>query len=418
MTGRGGKMKSFFSRHKEKENVPRQINTFSFSLYREIKELEGSLFLSPFSISACLAMAYGGARGKTATQMGDVFGFPLDQNYLLEALGNLLKNLSDATEERAHQLSVANAMWGQKGYYFSPKYVELLAVKVGSEVNEVDFEKQPEAACQVINQWVQENTKNKITDIVQPYLLDPLTRLMLTNAVYFKGKWELPFDEDLTDLFPFKMRAGTSETTEVDVAMMKQNRWLMYMENDDLQALELPYEGGELSMMLLLPQEIDGLSDFEASLTHKNLSSWISMLQYVEVEVTLPKFRLTWGGSVGGLLQSMGMKDAFDQETADFSGMADEKGFFLSEILHKAFVDVNEEGTEAAAVTGVAVGLAEPDLDVPPPKIFRADHPFFFLIRHIASGTILFMGRICDTVGLVQELQTSQTAPGAFDDPI
>jgi serpin B len=142
------------------------------------------------------------------------------------------------------------------------------------------------------------------------------------------------------------------------------------------------------------------------------------MLQYVEVEVTLPKFRLTWGGSVGGLLQTMGMRAAFAQETADFSGMTDEKGYFLSEILHKAFVDVNEEGTEAAAVTGVAVGLAEPDFDVPPPKIFCADHPFFFLIRHVASGTILFMGRICDTIGLVQELQASETAPSPFDDPI
>lgn len=410
-------MKKIFSRNKE-ENVPQLINTFSFALYREFKEGEASLFVSPFSISTCLAMAYAGAEGKTAKQMGDVFGFPSDKNDLLEALGNLLKNLSDDTRERAYQLLVANAMWGQKGYRFLPEYVELLAVKYGSEINEVDFKTQPEITCQTINQWVQEKTQDKIKDIVQPHSIDPLTRLMLTNAVYFKGKWELPFDEYLTKLAPFKMKTGTSETTEVDVAMMRTNAWFMYMENDDFQALELPYQGGELSMVILLPREIDGLSDFETSLMDKNLSSWVRMLQYVEVEVTLPKFRFTSEFSVGGLLQTMGMKDAFDQETADFSQMTQEKDLFLASILHKAFVDVNEEGTEAAAVTGVAFALGEPDLDVPPPKIFRADHPFFFLIRHIASGTILFMGRISDTAGLVQELPALEARPSPFDDPI
>lgn len=410
-------MKSIFSRNEE-ENVPQLINTFSFALYQELKEGDASLFVSPFSISTCLAMAYGGARGKTANQMADVLGFPLDQNYLLEALGNLLKNLSDDTEERAYQLLVANAIWGQKGYPFSPKYVELLAVKYGSEVNEVDFETRPETTCQTINQWVRENTQNKIKNIVQPLQLDPLTRLMLTNAVYFKGKWELPFDEHLTILSPFKMKSGTSETAEVDVAMMKQNAWFMYMENETFQALELPYQGGELSMLILLPREIDGLSDLEASLTDKNLLSWVHKLQYVDVEVTLPKFRFTSEFSVGRLLQTMGMKDAFDQETADFSGIAEGKDLFLWGILHKAFVDVNEEGTEAAAVTAVAMGLAEPDLDVPPPKIFCADHPFFFLIRHTASGTILFTGRICDAVGLVQELPALETEPSPLDDPI
>ncbi|MBW1742751.1 MAG: serpin family protein [Deltaproteobacteria bacterium] len=396
-------MKRFFSRHEEKENVPHQINTFSFALYRELKESGDSLFVSPFSISSCLAMVYGGAGGKTAKQIADVFGFPSDQNYLLEALGNLVKILSDDTQERAYQLLVANALWGQKGYRFSPKYVELLAVKYGSEVNEVDFETQPEAACQAINQWVQEKTQDKIKGIIQPDLLDPLTRLVLTNAVYFKGKWELPFDEYLTDLSPFKMRTGTSEITEVDVAMMKKNGWFTYMENEDFQAIEMPYEGRELSMAIFLPREIDGLPDFEASLTHENLSSWIQMLQPTDVEVSLPKFRLTSQFVMGELLQSMGMKDAFDQNTADFSGMTEPKDFWVSDVLHKTFVDVGEEGTEAAAVTGAIAGLAEPEVAPPPPPVFRADHPFFFLIRHIASGTILFMGRICDTVGLVQD---------------
>ena len=395
---------TWLSSRNEQEDTSRLINTFSFALYEELKGGDGSLFVSPFSISTCLAMAYGGARGKTARQMADVLGFPLDQNYLLEALGNLLKDLSDDTEERAYQFLVANAMWGQKGYPFSPKYIELLAVKYGSEINAVDFETQPEVTCQAINQWVRENTQNKITNIIQPLQLDPLTRLLLTNAVYFKGKWEVPFDEHLTILSPFKMKSGASETAEVDVAMMKQDAWFKYMDNETFQALELPYQGQELSMLILLPREMDGLSDFQTSLTEKNLSSWVRKLQYIDVELTLPKFRFTSEFSVGGLLQTMGMKDAFDQATADFSGIAEGKDLFLWGILHKAFVDVNEEGTEAAAVTGVAMGLAEPDLDVPPPKIFCADHPFFFLIRHIASGTILFMGRISDTVGLVQVL--------------
>ena len=175
------------------------------------------------------------------------------------------------------------------------------------------------------------------------------------------------------------------------------------MENEDFQAIEMPYEGRELSMAIFLPREIDGLPDFEASLTHENLSSWIQMLQPTDVEVSLPKFRLTSQFVMGELLQSMGMKDAFDQNTADFSGMTEPKDFWVSDVLHKTFVDVGEEGTEAAAVTGAIAGLAEPEVAPPPPPVFRADHPFFFLIRHIASGTILFMGRICDTIGLVED---------------
>jgi serpin B len=403
-------MKSIFSRNKE-ENVPQLINTFSFALYQELKEGDASLFVSPFSLSTCLAMAYGGARSKTAKQMADVLGFPSDRDYLLQALGNLVRNLIDDTEERAYQLLVANAMWGQKGYGFSPKYVELLAVTYGSEINEVDFETQPEVTCQVINQWVQEKTQAKIKGIIQPDLLEPLTRLVLTNAVYFKGKWELPFDEYLTKLSPFKVKTGASETIEVDVAMMKRHSSFAYMDNKDFQAIEMPYLGRELSMAVFLPREIDGLPSFEASLTQESLQSWIQMLQPADAEVSLPKFQLASDFSIGGLLQSMGMKDAFDQKTADFSGMTDAKDLSVSDVLHKAFVDVNEEGTEAAAVTGAMAVLAEPDFDVPPPKVFRADHPFFFLIRHIVSGTILFMGRICNTAGLVQELKAAEGEP-------
>ena len=279
------------------------------------------------------------------------------------------------------------------------------------------FENQPETACQSINQWVQEKTQDKIKEIVQPSLLDPLTRLLLTNAVYFKGKWALPFDEHLTRLSPFRMKTGISETTEVDVAMMRTNGWFMYMEHEAFQALELPYQDGEMSMVILLPREIDGLSDLEASLTDKNLLSWIRVFQSVDVEVTLPKFRVTSEFSIGGLLRSMGMEDAFDPKTADFSGMTETKDLYISEILHKAYVDVGEEGTEAAAITGVFAALGEPEVDPPPPKVFRADHPFFFLIRHIASGTIFFMGRICETVGLVQELPALETEP-TLDVPI
>ena len=333
-------------------------------------------------------------------------------------MGRYVKDLSDETQARAYQLLIANALWGQKGYPFSPKYVELLAIKYRSEGKEVDFENQAEAACQSNNRWVQEKTKDKIKEIVQPGLLDPLTRLLLINAVYFKGKWELPFDENLTELSPFKMRTGTSETIEVDVAMMRQSGWFMYMENEALQALELPYQDGKLSMVIVLPREIGGLPDFEASLTDKDLSSWVQVLQHVDAEVTLLKFRFTSEFSVGGLLQSTGMTDAFDPKTADFSGMTEVKDLSVSNVLHKAGVDVNEEGTEAAAVMGAIAALAEPDFDVPPPKVFRADHPFFFLIRHIASGTILFMGRICDTVGVLQELPALETKPSPLDDPI
>ena len=373
------------------------LNAFTLDLYRKLQEQEGNLFLSPLSISTCMAMAYAGARGETETQMARALHYPFEQEQLHLMLGKLIEDLNAESVKGNYQLVIANALWGLKGYEFAPQYLELIKTRYDSELQELDFQGEAEAACQKINQWVAEQTREKIREIVNPDALDDLTRLVLTNAIYFKGSWSTPFPEYGTSPEPFKTKAGSSGSDQVDVSMMAITTYSGYLEGEHFQALELPYQGGELSMVIFLPKEIEGLANFEQSLTPSSLTAWLPRLQGQEVEVHLPKFKMTSAFQLPEILKSMGMVDAFRLGVADFSGMTDEKDVGISDVLHKAFVEVNEEGTEAAAVTGeLCEALCADPAPPPPPPVFRSDHPFFFLIRHISTESILFLGRVVD----------------------
>lgn len=364
-----------------------QGNTeFALSLYAQLGSQAGNLFFSPLSLSTALAMTYAGARGQTAAQMAAVLHFPADQQRLHSAFATLSKDLHAESETQGYQLHVANALWGQKGYRFREDFLLTTKTHYGAGLQEVDFRTAAEEARKTINAWVEQQTKDTIKDLIPPGVLDALTRLVLTNAIYFKGDWLSPFMKPLTKEEDFKVSADRQLT----VLLMHQTGFFNYFAGDNFQALELPYVGGKLSMVVLLPKKVDGLTEFEQSLTAQNLTQWLPQLQRREVEVTLPKFKVTAEFTLNEVLSRMGMPLAF-RAAADFSGMREEKDLYLSAVIHKAYVDVNEEGTEAAAATGI--GMRTLSLG-PPPAIFRADHPFVFLIRYNSSGSILFLGRM------------------------
>ena len=289
-----------------------------------------------------------------------------------------------------YQLSVANALWGQKGYGFLQEFIDLTKKYYGAGLREVDFVSavEREKARKAINAWVEKQTKDKIKELIQPGVFTRLTRLVLTNAIYFKGDWASKFKEENTKPAPFYV----TEEKSVEVPMMYQKGQFAYTEGEDAQVLVLPYKGDELSMLIVLPKKPSLLPSIERELTLKNLKVELERLRKQEVKVYLPKFKITWGVfKLNDILKAMGMKDAFSLPPADFSGMTGRKDLFISHVLHKAFVEVNEEGTEAAAATAVVMDRESAPA---PPPVFRADHPFVFMIRDNRSGTILFMGRV------------------------
>ena len=370
----------------DKTEAARGNNAFAIDLYHKLATKEGNLFLSPASISTALAMTYAGARGETANEMAKTLHFTLDEPKLHPALGDILFDLNAQGKSQGNKLSVANALWAQKGQAFQPEFVKLNKDNYGAGLNEVDFQKATEQARQTINAWVAKQTQDKIKDLLAEGFLTPQTRLVLTNAIYFKGKWDNKFMKEATRDAPFQMNAKD----KVNVPLMTQTEKFNYFDGGTFQALQLPYEGKDLSMVILLPQKVDGLAALEKSLTAEQLTTWLGKLHKKEVIVSLPRFQLTSEFSLKETLSQLGMPLAFSPK-ADFSGIDGEKDLYLSAVVHKAFVDVNEEGTEAAAATAVGIkALAAPAS----PPIFRADHPFVFLIRDERTGSILFLGRL------------------------
>ena len=380
--------------------VAKRNNEFALELYAKLRQREGNLFFSPYSISTALAMTYAGARGQTDTQMATVLHFPTvpSETVLVEdtlgrmrfhsAFGTIVKDLNTRGEKGGYELTVANALWGQKGYGFLEEFLQLIKANYDGQLNEVDFRTAAESARKTINAWVEKKTNNRIKDLIGRGALDKMTRLVLTNAIYFKGDWARQFKKDRTKDAPFTLLSGQ----KVDAAMMNQTAKFDYMETEDFQALELPYVENELSMIILLPRRHDGLVDFEETLTTENLLRWRSTARKRKVIVSIPKFKMTRQFSLVSVLKSMGMTDAFSPGRADFSGMNGKRDLFISAVIHKAYVDVNEEGTEAAAATAVTMKVTS----IGPTRIpvFRADHPFLFLIRDNLSGSILFIGRV------------------------
>jgi serpin B len=396
-----------------KEKTDKQLvvagnNEFAFELYSKLRSSKGNLFFSPYSISTALALTYSGARGQTESQMAGVLHFPVitksgtelskqsklipDRKQFASVFAEIIKDLNSRGEKGGYQLNVANALWGQKDYGFLEQYLEQIETNYGGKLNEVDFIRAAETARKTINRWVEQKTNNKINNLIPKGVLDPMTRLVLTNAIYFKGNWARQFKKDKTKDAPFTLTDGE----KVDAAMMNQTAEFGYMETDSFQGLELPYVDDDLSMIILLPKEIDGPDEFEKTLTIENLSKWLSKLRKREVVVSVPKFKMTSQFGLASVLKSMGMTDAFSSN-ANFSGINGKRNLFISAVIHKAYVDVNEEGTEAAAATVVTMKLTS----VMPSRtpVFRADHPFLFLIRDNHSGSILFIGRVMNPNG-------------------
>ena len=360
---------------------------FALDLYGRLRQQPGNRFFSPSSISTALAMAYAGARGETARQMAAALHFTLPPERLHAAFGALTRRDGG----KAPELAAANALWGQEGLPFRPDFRRLVEANYGPGLHTVDFRGDTEAARQTINTWVEHQTRGEIKDLLGPSALSPLTRLVLTSAIHFKAAWASPFPEAATSDDPFRRPKGEA----VRVRMMSQDGTFGYFDGGHFEALELPYQGGDLSMVVALPRAVDGLGELEGSLT----TDWLPELTPRRVAVTLPEFKVEEGFDLQDVLAGLGMPDAFSEERADFSGMTGGRDLFLSKAIHKAFVHVNEAGTVAAAAAAVVMKWRGAAARPMPPIPFRADHPFLFLIRDNRTGSIPFLGRLEDPEG-------------------
>jgi serpin B len=370
-------------------------NAFAFNLYQLLKQTGGNLFYSPYSISEALAMTYAGARGETEKDMAEALNFTLSQDRLHPAFNSLdlqLKQRGQGAEGKngaGFRLDVANAIWGQKGYQFLAQYLDVLAQNYGAGLRIVDFIKQTEQSRVTINQWVSDQTQGKIKDLIPPGVINDMTRLVLTNAIYFNAAWRYPFDEKATSDGQFYLLDGSSVT----VPMMKQTESFGYVEGANYEAVELPYSGQELSMVILLPKAGEFVT-FENSLDAELVKTIISQLEMNEVSLTMPKFEYESSFGLKQALSTLGMGIAFTSD-ADFSGMDGNHDLLIQDVLHKAFVSVDEAGTEAAAATAVIVGLTA----IPAQQAqVTIDRPFLFLIRDISTGSIIFVGRVLNPV--------------------
>jgi serpin B len=368
-------------------------NQFAFGLYGRMRAGQGNLFFSPTSISTALAMTLAGASGETAAQMAKALHFEIPKDQLDAAMRDLLTTWKSSEKKQGFQLSVANRLWAQSGQPFLRAYLSETRTDYGAELARLDFAHHAEQSRQTINQWVEDQTAGKIKDLIASAASLSGARLVLTNAVYFKGDWTDPFKKSLTKDERFHL----SRKQTVKAPLMHAKRHFRYAAVDGLQVVELPYGDQSLSLIVLLPEKKDGLAELEARLTFDNWQHWTQGLVSQEVIVFLPRFKTSTQFELSSMLQSVGITSAFNPKTADFSGMTGDREFYISAVLHKAYVDVNEEGTEAAAATGVIMRTMAARIPRPQaPPVFRADHPFVFAIRDNRNGAVLFIGRLAD----------------------
>lgn len=382
----------------ETKSVVEGNAAFALNLYQKLKEPPGNLFFSPYSISAALAMTHAGARGQTESEMAKVLHFDLPPEQLHSAFGALTERMKRIQRWNKISLITANSLWCQQDHRFTDDFQKLIRANYAAEARTVDFKHSPQAAAGDINKWVEQMTKGKIHAVADPAQFDTLTKLVLCNAIYFKGKWQHQFK--VKDTKPAPFHVTTNQTVTVPMMWQKAHFKMAYSEDNTVELLEMPYSGNDLSMVILLPntrrylpdEEQPNLSDLEQQLTTNNLAAWLAKLDQTsphETSVYLPRFTTTQSFDLADKLESLGLASAFN-DRADFSGMDGTKMLYLSDVLHKAFVEVNEAGTEATAVTLTLVrtkGAADR---------FIVDHPFLFLIREHGSGSILFLGRIVD----------------------
>lgn len=365
-------------------------NAFCLELYDQLRDEPGNLAFSPFSISSALAMTYAGARGRTEEEMARVLHLPFGQDSTHEAFSALRTSLLEMAAAPGCTLSVANRLWGQKATPLLRPFLDTTLRSYGAKIERMDFSRKPEASRRRINDWTLEQTRGKIPDLLPPGSITDLTRLVLTNAIYFKARWQAPFKVEATHDAPFY--PGVAETLRVP--MMHRTGRYAWGHKGDVQILVMNYRCAGSSMVILLPDSIEGLGKLESALRPEAIASAIEAVQGTDVTVSLPRFRATSSFSLADALSAMGMPSAFSLPDADFSGMDGARDLFISAVAHKALVDVAEEGTEAAAATAVMVMALSAPVPREQPVFFTADHPFLFLFRDDRTGCILFMGRV------------------------
>lgn len=367
-------------------------NAFALDLFAKVRTRKGNLALSPLSLSTALTMTWVGARGETAAQMQKVLHLAGTTEQELDRAGKLVASYQDPGLKVT--LRLANRLFGDKTYTFNQTYVDRTGSAFGAPLELLDFSHAPEASRQHINAWTAEATQDRIRDLLPSGSLDTNTRLVLVNTIYFLGDWTLPFRKELTVEAPFHVTASESK----DVPTMRQAPRFRFAATDGVKLLEMPYQGGALVMTLVLPDQVDGLNAVETRLSMATLDRWIGALAPDRVDVALPKFEVNPADSLplDDTLQTLGMPLAFSPK-ADFTALANarEKRIYITDVFHKAFVKLDEKGTEAAAASTVVLGGRSSG--PPKPKVeFHADHPFLFFLRDVRSGMILFMGRVND----------------------
>ena len=363
-------------------------NTFALDLYTKLNVNNDNLCVSPFSIFMALAMTFAGARRTTEKQMARVMYIATKQHEFHEGFSKLLKQINVIGQDNSIELLMANSLYPHSKHSFLKSFVDCLQEDYETVITPLDYN-EPENARKFINQWVNEETKEHISELIPPGTIDTLTRLVLVNAIYFKGLWAKQFDKQGTMNSPF----WVSNEEFVNVPMMRQKSGFKHSEDDLVQVLELPYQGKNLSLIIILPRERDGLVKVEGALSFKKLSSWSNNMYKETVDIHLPVFKIKSTFDLNNVLIAMGMLDAFDINKADFSGMDGMKypdGLYIKHTFHQADIEVNEEGTTATAATAVVMALR----GLPQEYQLHADHPFIFLLRENSTNTILFIGRV------------------------
>ena len=365
-----------------------RLNYFALDLMRYLSGEDGNYVVSPFSISTALAMTYGGAAGQTAAEMVNTLYFSPEQAAFHSRYGAYLGSLRELAGEQI-QLNIANALWAHEGYHFLPAYFELIERHYQTKLNQVNFKGDREAIRLGINSWVFDQTREKIKDLIAPGVLTEDTRLVLVNAIHFYGKWMAEFNKELTRKESFRGIDGQTKETD----FMRRTGWYQYAEAPGLQVIDLPYQGGNFSMVVILPEEGADIRNLEKSFGGTQFMRLLDKMERTHVELRLPRFEMETSANLEQLLSEMGMPTAFSLK-ADFSGMTGDDSLMIDKVIHKAMIDVKEAGTEAAAATAVVM-VMKTSIEPEPEKtvMFHADRPFLFFIKDNTHQSILFMGR-------------------------
>jgi serpin B len=369
-------------------SVIKGLNEFSFNIYCQLNAAsENNEFISPLSISSVLAMTYAGAEEQTAEEMKQALHFGAQDPEFHQIYGRILDSLAQSSGD--FEINIANAVWVQKAFPLLGKFTKTVRDNYKGESRELNFIHQPVKSKETINKWVSDKTNDKIPELLSDGVIDADTRMILTNAVYFNAEWYESFNKKMTNEAPFYLLNGGQTTCD----LMYQRSRLAYMETKDLQIVELFYKGRQYSMTILLPKKTDGLKELDQTVDQDLLAQFDMNKKWEDILLYVPKFKMDSDYELKPALSALGMKEAFSDD-ADFKGMTGEKDLKISSVIHKAFIEVDEEKTEAAAATAVVMKMTSAMPVERSPIEFRADHPFMFLIRHTESGAIVFMGQI------------------------